>query len=75
MTPLKLLTLSLVVIYAHSATLVDLLGLTYLYEGMGVVSQTTLSNGTTTTTYQVSPENYAFLSQFETLTDFCDYKC
>ena len=47
-----------------ATTLVDLLGLTYLYDGMGVVSQTTLSNGTTTTTYQVNTAEYSFLSQF-----------
>jgi hypothetical protein len=29
---------------------------------MGVVSQATLSNGTKTTSYEVSPQTYAFLS-------------
>jgi hypothetical protein len=58
-----------------SANFVDFIGLTYLYEGMGTVSQTTLTNGSTSPTYQITDSNYKFLKNFQTLTDFCDYKC
>jgi hypothetical protein len=55
---MKLIRVYLLLIFitiSQSISWIEVFGLSYLYEDMGVVSQAMLSNGTKTTSYEVSP--------------------
>ena len=71
-----LLFVFLIICQANAAeTFVELLGMGHLLEGMGKMSPTVNYMGEASTAYMLDPSIDNFLRQFNTRTEFCDYKC
>jgi hypothetical protein len=72
---MKLILQAFLLCLVNSTTLISLLGMDHLLDGLAIKSPSTDPFGDPSIAYMLDPNINVFLMQFRNRTELCDYKC